>query len=160
MEITWLLRLSSEIRIAQSGYLIRPSGRPENLRIPQVCPVQIASLAAKLSFLNRVVNSQKSVNRKSSVAQDKIKAFSYFFQCVRYIRIAFIGFQNAAMAIAMKLSVLQRASSLYGSQVPARFGSAPSQSFTPTIKIFSEQPFVHFHGSSLTFLLIAAGKCR
>ena len=103
--------------MAQSGYLIRPFGRPNSLlRIPQVCRVQIASLAAKLTFLNRVVNSQKSVNVKSSVAQDKIKGFPYSFQCARYICIAFIGFQNAAMAIAMKPSVLQRASSLYGSE--------------------------------------------
>ena len=166
MEITWLLGVPSENSDCAVWLPLPPSGRHKSLvrgadcdlgsvsafrRISQVCRVQMASLAAKLSFLNGVVNSQKSLNRRSSVAQDKIKAFPYSFQCARYICLAFLGFQDAAMAIAMKLSLLQRASSLYGSGSgsqdisaqasgeTARFGLAPSQSFTPTIKIFSEQ---------------------
>ena len=131
-----------------------PSGRPKSLvrgadydlgsvcafrGIPQVCRVQMTSLAAKLSFLDGVVNSQ-SVNRRSSVAQGKIKAFLYSFECPRYICLAFLGFQDAAMAIGMKLSLLQRASSLYGSSSSPQMsaGQWPGVRRPAKLQIFSE----------------------
>ena len=168
MKITWLLGVPSEnsdctIWLPSSG----PSGRPESLvrgadcdlgsvcafrGIPQVCRVQMASLAAKLSFLDGVVNSQKSANRRSSVAQGKIKAFLYSFECPRYICLAFQGFQDAAIAITMKLNLLQRASSLYGSRSRSQDVSTQASRrnckvrvsaepiiHPPTIKIFYEQ---------------------
>lgn len=169
MEITWLLGVSSENSDctiwlplpARLGVLkascveqIAIWDRCALSGIPQVCRVQMASLAAKLSFLDGVVNSQ-SVNRRSSVAQGKIKAFLYSFECPRYICLAFLGFQDAAMAIGMKLSLLQRASSLYGSSsrpqdVSGSVARRPASSVRRNCKVrLSAEPIIHPHNQDL-----------